>query len=84
MIAEFEIFGEAGKQLRDEPRPQDVLGQGADLVMFSGDKLLGGPQSGIIAGTEELVSKVRSHPLARTANGQAWLGGTRSNSDALS
>ncbi|MEE2901560.1 MAG: L-seryl-tRNA(Sec) selenium transferase [Myxococcota bacterium] len=65
LIAEYEIFGEASKQLRDEPRPQDVLGQGADLVMFSGDKLLGGPQSGIIAGSEELVTKVRSHPLAR-------------------
>lgn len=65
LIAEYDIFGEAGKQLSDEPRPQDVLSQGADLVMFSGDKLLGGPQSGIIAGTEELVAKVRSHPLAR-------------------
>ena len=65
LIANYEVFGEAGKQLRDEPRPQDVLSQGADLVMFSGDKLLGGPQSGIVAGSEDLVKKVRSHPLAR-------------------
>jgi L-seryl-tRNA(Ser) seleniumtransferase len=65
LIADYEKFGEAAAQLRSEPRPQDVLKQGADLVMFSGDKLLGGPQAGIIAGDEVLVDKIKSHPLAR-------------------
>lgn len=65
LIAEYEQFGDASSQLREEPRPQDVLKQGAELIMFSGDKLLGGPQSGIIAGTQELVDKVKAHPLAR-------------------
>ena len=48
-----------------EPTPQESLAAGAALVFFSGDKLLGGPQAGIAAGSAELVAALRSHPLAR-------------------
>ncbi len=50
----------------DEPRAQDSIHAGADLVCFSADKLLGGPQAGIIAGARRWVDRIRTNPLMRT------------------
>jgi L-seryl-tRNA(Ser) seleniumtransferase len=49
----------------EEPRVQGVLRDGADLAIFSGDKLLGGPQAGIAVGASRWISAMRNHPLAR-------------------
>jgi L-seryl-tRNA(Ser) seleniumtransferase len=51
--------------LPDEPDAATMLAQGADLVTASGDKLLGGPQAGLLLGSAELVTRLRRHPLAR-------------------
>jgi L-seryl-tRNA(Ser) seleniumtransferase len=51
--------------LREEPGVTATIGAGVDVVMFSGDKLLGGPQSGIIAGRRQALEPIRRHPLMR-------------------
>jgi L-seryl-tRNA(Ser) seleniumtransferase len=57
-------LGEMG--LRREPLAAEAIRAGVDLVMFSGDKLLGGPQAGLLIGRRDLIQRIRRNPLART------------------
>ena len=59
-ILDTGLFG-----LNPEPQPQESIKAGVDLCLFSGDKLLGGPQSGIIVGKKKYVKQLEKHPLAR-------------------
>ena len=60
VLYDFEKHG-----IGDEPVVKKVIEMGADLVSFSGDKLLGGPQAGIIAGKKDLIDRLKKHQLAR-------------------
>ena len=59
LMADLSVWGV------DEPTIKGGLKDGADVILFSGDKLLGGPQAGIIAGKKEYIEKMKKHPLAR-------------------
>src|SRR5690606_17765925 len=59
------LIDTAAYGLAHEPMPQESIAAGADVVCFSGDKLLGGPQAGIIVGSSTSLGRLARHPLAR-------------------